>query len=513
MKTLKKMRDAICGVQSSRAGALVSTAVGALSKPVGYLRTLLLAWLFGASAGMDAFYLAQGVLGLVCGIVSSVAESALLPRLMRDGEERARDLMARTTQIFAFLTLCAGIGVLMYPDAVIGFFARRFDARRLGMAAAMLRVLVPWAWGSVLFGLLGVWNVYRGRYSLNIVLLCLGFATMIPLIFVLSRFSGVFSVPIAFSLVLIFSTAVVWRVTGDFPVRVRAVLPAGTLASLGRDALLCLGIVGAGSLYQLVDRYFAAALPAGNISAINYASLIYMLPLGLLGPALQIYLGRASALVASPDEAREHLGSVLVMSWLYLFPLSLSLGCLARPVVRLLLGYGAFDATAVAMTAPCMAAAAWALPLLFWGQVLARYARACGKLKTILAVSWCALFANALLDWAFVPFWGAPGLCAATGLTWGGSALVYSLLLVRLCLRGVFGGVWKGTTAFALCALLVAAARLSPVWAVAGEAGALAVYFLLGERLGFFDHVPEAWRPRELLRLIFRGVLGLRRTG
>ena len=41
MKTLKKLREAVCGVQGTRTGALVSTVVGALSKPVGYLRTLL----------------------------------------------------------------------------------------------------------------------------------------------------------------------------------------------------------------------------------------------------------------------------------------------------------------------------------------------------------------------------------------------------------------------------------------------------------------------------------------
>ena len=64
MKTWEKLRDAVCGVQGTRTGALVSTVVGALSKPVGYLRTLLLAWLFGASAGMDAFYLAMGILSM-----------------------------------------------------------------------------------------------------------------------------------------------------------------------------------------------------------------------------------------------------------------------------------------------------------------------------------------------------------------------------------------------------------------------------------------------------------------
>lgn len=513
MKGMKRVRDAVCGVQGTRTGALVSTIVGALSKPVGYLRTLLLAWLFGASAGMDAFYLAMGVLALVGGIVQSVAESVLLPRLARLGEERAKALLARSFFVFAAGVLLVSAGVLAFPRACVTFFARRFDAARLETAAAMLRLLVPWAVGSIMLSLLGVWNVFRGRYSLNITLMCLCHATLIPLIFVLSRFLGVYSVPAAFSLMFVGLLLTVFRLTGDFPVRAPDVsLPEGIWRDLAWDCLLCLGIVGAGSLYQLVDRYFAAALPAGNISAINYASQIYMLPLGLLGPALLIYLNRASTLAADPQGAQSHLGGVMVISWLYLFPPSLALVCLAPVVVKLLLGYGAFDARAVALTAPCMAAAAWALPLLMWNQILGRYARACGRLKTILVVSWGALALNAFLDWLFVPLWGAPGLCVATGLTWGGSALVYSLLLVRPCLPEVFGGIWKGTAAFAACALLVPAARLSPLWAVVGEACALGVYFLLGERLGFFESVPEAWRPVALVRLAVSGALRLRRA-
>ena len=61
MGAAKKIKDLFCGAQETRTGTLVSVAVGALSKPVGYLRTLLLAWLFGASAGMDAVYTAMGL--------------------------------------------------------------------------------------------------------------------------------------------------------------------------------------------------------------------------------------------------------------------------------------------------------------------------------------------------------------------------------------------------------------------------------------------------------------------
>ena len=142
-----------------------------------------------------------------------------------------------------------------FPESVVRFFARKFDAGRLNMASQMLRILVPWAAASIFLSLLGVWNVFRGRYSLNITLSCLGYASMIPMILAASRLWGVYSVAIVYSVMLVCLTGMVWRVTGDFPLRSGGTaLPPGTMRLVGRDTALCLGIVGASSLYQLVDR-------------------------------------------------------------------------------------------------------------------------------------------------------------------------------------------------------------------------------------------------------------------
>ena len=130
---------------------------------------------------------------------------------------------------------------------------------------------------------------------------------------------------------------------------------------------------------------------------------------------------------------------------------------------------------------------------------MSRYAQAAGRLKTILSVSYGALGLNAFLDWMLAPRWGAPGLCVATGLTWGGSALVYAALLAPEALKRAACAVWRPSLAFALpCAALW---RLRGSGVVAILAGGLlaAAYYLGGERLGFFDAVPPVWRPRALL--------------
>ncbi len=497
----------LCGAQETRSGTLLSVIVGAVSKPVGYLRILLLAWLFGASAGMDAYYVASGILFLCCTLIQNVLESALLPQLIRQSEQTALSLMAWA---FKIVLICLGgfaLAVFLFPGRIVALFVRQFDAQRLSMTSSMLLMLIPWSASLIVQSLLSVWNNYSGRYSLVITLSCLMNLLLIPSLFLLSFFLGVNAVPAAYSAVYLALTWIMWKATGDFPWRVpgRVKIPGELLRRLGADCLLCVGIVGASSLYQLVDRYFASGLPAGNISAINYAGQIYMLPLSVMAPAVMIYLNRASQMAAAGENARAYLGTVLSMGWLYLFPPSIVLVCLARPAVRFFLGYGAFDSAAVALTAPCMSAAVWALPLLLWGQFLARYAQAAGKLKTILVISYGALALNAFLDWLFVPWLGAPGLCVATGITWGGSALVYLKYLTPKLLGVILKQIWKPTAIFGglACALLLPLA--AGLW-LPLSAGALllALYFLAGERLGFFESVPEGWRPLSILGLVLK---------
>lgn len=500
MAVRHKIRDFFCGAQEARAGTLVSVTVGALSKPVGYLRTLMLAWLFGASAGMDAFYVGMGILSLLCQIVQNVTESALLPRLVRqETRADAAALMARVFRLALVGALLLAALAAVFPATLVAFFARHFEPLRREMAARMLVMLIPWGVAWIVLPFLGVWNNFNGRYSLSVSLAVLGNALLIPAIWAASFFWGVYAVPAMYSLVVALLAWVTFRVTGDFPWRAAGAAREEALRELRADCLLCVGIVGASGLYLLVDRYFASGLPAGNISALGYAGLIYMLPQSVLAPALMIYLHRASALMDSPEASQAQLETVMRTGWLYLFPPAALMSALSWPLVRVFLGYGAFDAAAVELTAPCVAAAAWSLPLMLWGQFLSRYAQAAGRLKTILSVSYGALGLNAFLDWMLAPRWGAPGLCVATGLTWGGSALVYAALLAPEALKRAACAVWRPSLAFALpCAALW---RLRGSGVVAILAGGLlaAAYYLGGERLGFFDAVPPVWRPRALL--------------
>ena len=108
------------------------------------------------------------------------------------------------------------------------------------------------------------------------------------------------------------------------------------------------------------------------------------------------------------------------------------------------------------------------------------------------------------------PVLGAPGLCAATGIALGVSALVYAHILAPGTVVRVFRAVLFPSAAFTAAAAGISLLNGRPLIALSAAAGALAVYYLAGERLGFFEAVPADWRPLNLLKLAFSRLLRLR---
>ena len=136
------------------------------------------------------------------------------------------------------------------------------------------------------------------------------------------------------------------------------------------------GIAGAAApqLSMLGAAVLASWLPTGSIAALYYAERILELPLGLAGAALGMAsLPSLTALAAARRTAdmEQEAGDALRLSLCISLPAMAGLLATAEPLVRLLFLRGAFDSQALADTAlalsvyaPCLPAYAASRPLL-----------------------------------------------------------------------------------------------------------------------------------------------------
>ncbi len=502
----------VLSVKSARGVSFSLSIIAMASKPLGYLRTLLIAWAFGTSAGMDAFHLASGIVALVAGSIGSAMESAVLPELARlrkdeDGMEKCRSVFALVVLILILISILFSIVVLAAPGVLIRFFAGGFDAERVRMGALMLWWLLPFAVVTICRPALETWALFTERYTVSAVTGVIFNFVAIPVLLALTPFVGSYAVAGCISLGNAITFLLFFFALHGIPFRVRREkLQAESIKRIGHNSLFSLMLISAMSLFFIVDRYFASRLPVGSVAAISYGSqMIGIISLAAFTP-LTFFLARTSNMVVKDiEEARRFVKQAISVAFAFFMPVGFFVAASAKPLVSLTLGWGNFGAESIAMTSICLAAYAIGMIFAIVGTVLYRYAQASQRLLAIVALSFFLVLTNGLLDWIFVTRWGLLGLACATSVVQFLSFLLYYKVLIPDSLSAFLRSTrfFEQLVLVSLCASLAwwcerfgIVAQLLATFVI-GSA-----YLLLAERLGLMCGVPEGWHPSALLRYV-----------
>ncbi len=495
----------LLGKHSARNATVITTSLTAASKVFAYGRVWLVAYLFGASAFVDSFYVAFGAIGFITGTIQGTMESAILPKLVQNDKRTAENLIGWIIKNVLILCLTISLLSVFFPHEFIKLFARTFDEERINYAANMVKWIIPGSMSLLFIGIFAMWANYKERFAISNTVLAFSNVISIPVLLLLFPIMHDYALPAFQSVAYVFLALFMWYLLRDMPLRPTSQIPQELRSKTYYDLLFCLISSGAGFIYTLVDRYFASSLPVGNVSAITYAQMIFSQPMGFMGAAMSIYLVRASEAVRSKEEGEHQLFSVLYMAWSYFMPTAILLCVLAGPVVKLLLGYGAFDATAVALTTPCLAVTALGLPILVWLTVMGRYVQALGKLRLLAVWSYIGITGNFFLDWLFVKPFGAPGLCAATTLMWGVSTFFFMIMLAPHIVWKLFKSLLPQTSIALTWGIVL--------WLFIGDTTILSLiiggvvgimHILACEKFGLYTNIPEQWRPMSILKIFLR---------
>lgn len=501
MKRIAGFVDFLLGKHSARNAAVINALLSSVSKALGYVRTLLMAYLFGASAFIDAYWVVSGAVGFISGTIERSVEAAIIPKLVQNDSDTASSLFAATMRAVLVFIVLLFLLILIYPVQFITIFARTFDPLRLALSAGMVKYIVPWGVAAVIMSMLGSWANYQNRFSVSSIVYSLSNVFLIFALLLFYPLLREMALPISQSVSFVILMFLMWFAVGGVPLQTRTELAPGLRRSVGRDALFSMVWSGSIFIYSVVDRYFASSLPVGNVSAISYAQLIFSHPLGFVSSTLTIYFVRASEAAKSKIESDSLFFVTLLMACSYFLPAAILLSLLAAPVIKLLLGYGAFNAQAVALTAPCLAVTALGLPVMACNMIVGKYALAEGRLRTLVIWSYIGVVGNAILDWLFVGPFGAPGLCAATTIMWHVSTLclmvifapdILKKLAKSLRLQAVVVAMWAMPLYF-----MTRQGVITPI--LLGAAVGLA-HLLLCERFGLFDQIPKRWRLTTIVK-------------
>ncbi len=465
----------------SLALAALIVAAGFLgSRLLGLLRSVIIAEAFGTEPELDAYWVAFRLPDLVFQLLAGATlASAFIPTFAavstREGEAAAwrlassvLNLLLAATVVFAvaafFLApvlvpvLAPGLGEatgqeeeltdlavdmtrLMLLSAVVfsvsGMFMGILNARRHFLTPALapmvynLSIIVAALVSDEVYGL--AWGVVIG--------------SLIHLLIQLPelRFAGM-----AYRLVAD------WR---DTAVREVARLMGPRV----------LGLAATQVNFYFIGIFFASTLSAGAISALSFAWLITMTPMGVIGmaistaafPTLAEQAARRDVLLAAT--LRSALRLIIFLS----LPIGAGIALLARPLVVVLLQRGAFDAASTDLTADALIFFAPALFANSGIEILSRGYYATCDTRTPVAFAVTAMLINLVLSALLVDAMELRGLALALSIATG---LEFLMLFVAVRQRipmlledHLLGGLWRMAEATGAMALVVAVAVVALV--------------------------------------------------
>jgi len=480
-------------------GAAGIVAVGFIaSRLLGLLRTVAIADAFGTEPDLAAYWVAfrlpDLVFQLLAGGTVSAAFIPVFSRVaMERGEAGAWRLAASVVNLLAIATAALALLAFVFAPQLVPLLApglgeataREAELRSLAVELTRFMLVSP-----IVFGISGL---LTGILNARQHFVAPAFAPALynlSIIFAAVFLSGPFGVNgLAWGVVIgsLLHLAVQAPVVFLVGMRWSAVL--GLRSRAVRDVARLTGprVVGlaAAQANFVVLIFFASFISDAAINAVNFAFLVMMLPVGVIGMAISTAAFPALAQHAAARQfgpLREGLAESLRAILFLAIPASVGLVVLARPVVRLLFERGAFDAFATDLVARALAVFAIGIAAHSAIEILSRGFYALSDTKTPVRLAVLAMLLNVVLSALLVGPLGLRGLAGAASLaaivevTWLG-------MLLRRRLRG-FGplGIWRSVSrtliASALMAEVVVVARLVIAAAGPGETtagGALAI--------------------------------------
>ena len=433
----------------TKAAGIVGAAT-LLSRILGFLRDVAVAWFFGAGLAADAFFMAFTIPNLLRRLFAEGSLTiSFIPvfteYLQRHGREEAFKLARSAWWLLALiLVLVTALGILLSPLIVRivapGFYG---SLEKFDLTVLLMRIMFPYVFFICLVALaMGILNAL-GHFAAPALAPVLLNVAMIGSLFFISPHLKKPAAGLAIGVIigggLQLALQIVVMIRKGFHILVRSPLYH---VAIKRIALLMTPAVFGAAVYQtniIVGRFLASLLPEGSVSYLYYADRLVQFPLGVFAIALATAvlpsLSRQAA-VQDMDGLRASYTYALKLVFFISIPAMTGLIILRDPIVGLLFERGAFDEVTTQRTAEALVYYALGLWAFSGARIVIAAFYALQDTKTPVKIAVVSLLVNIALSVVLMGPMRHGGLALATSL-----ASMVNLVLLARALRKRLGGI------------------------------------------------------------------------
>ena len=416
----------------------IATLVG---KVVAMARDVAVAWFFGTSDAVDAFFIALAVPSYVGEVLTGSLPVALIPIYLRVhqqyGAQEAGRLLSSLLLVAATLVALATALLALVAPLVLPIAGATFGGEKLELTRRLFLIILPAIFISGISGILaGVLNAHE-RFVLAAMTPAL--TSVLSMAFLLGRGTqwGVYALAVGLSLgyvveALVLAWAVhrkklfastAWRVW-QRP-EVREVLRQYAPLLIGATLM---------SSSPLIDQAMAASLGAGKVAAFSYGTKVVSagLTIGITAVTTAIF-PHFSRMVATEDWAgvRQTLRTYSRLVVAGTIPAVVVIVLLSSWIVRVLFEHGAFSPSDTRLVANIQTLFALQIPFYVLGMIGVRLLSAMGANRILMWVSIGNFVTNIVGNYVFMQIWDVAGIALATSLVYMLSSVVLYICVMR----------------------------------------------------------------------------------
>jgi putative peptidoglycan lipid II flippase len=506
----------VSDTKPSRSLANIAGIVAAatlISKVFGLVRQQAIAAAFAVGPVADAYnfaYVIPGFLLVLLGGINGPFHSAIVSVVAKRKREEIGPLVESISTLITIMLFAVAIVMVVFAAPIIDFVAQGLgetDPVARAIAIRQLQVMAPMAVFAGLIGIgFGTLNADDQYWLPSVSPMFSSITVIVGLGLLYAAIGSEMTSPNYFMLggIVLAGTTLLGAV-----MQWLVQLPALWRSGLGRlrlrfnwhdpgvrDVFKILAPAtfssGMMQINVFTDLFFASYIPA-TAAALGYANLLVQTPLGIISNVILVPFLPIFARLTAPEnwpELKDRIRQSLMMTALTMLPLGALIMTLALPIVQVIYERGAFDLQAAEIVTSLLIAYGLGMFVYLARDVLVRVYYALGDGQTPFRISLVNIGLNAVLDYFFMRWFGAPGLVLATV----GVNITSTLAMVYLLDRKLNGIPWlQWSKSIVLLTLLSGVAGLA-AW---------------GARLGLENSLGIEGFVNRLVQLAIAGSIGL----
>lgn len=403
--------------------AILMAILTLISKGFGFIREMVMANYFGTSYITDAYVMSFSILSVMFGGIIVAISTAYIPVYStiteNQGEKAGDRFTSEIINLILIVTLIISIIGIIFSDQIISLLASGFDDKTAKLASFFIRTLFCYVIFSSIGGIFESYLQYKGIFLPQIVT---GYSVSICIIvaIIISAYTSFYF--LAFGMLvgyfIRFVALAIIAKRRDFHYE-----PSFKFGSniKGIVALAIPTFIGSymQAINQFVDKTLASRLVEGSISALNYASLLNALVVGLtiaiLSTIIYPKLAKANSLEQF-DKFNYMIEKGLTIVIMIALPCSLGAMIYSDQIVQIVYERGAFNVGATLMTGSAYFYYSIGLVFMSCNDLMTRTYYAMHNMKTPMLFAVAGVIINIVLNLILVRYMAHNGLALATSI-------------------------------------------------------------------------------------------------